>query len=322
MRSFKTFLAEVNLGQIADLKPSTQSRRGRLAQKPPSLRRQADDPRQQLSRKRQLELGINLPSGKAIPAPGPELLVPGGLATAPTRAALRGGLKAANAIRTMPFKQIDKITRLGKLRSASRGLVPGSQTLTGGGVLAAGVNKSLNVYTDEVNKFLASQGYNTGPRTPAGSRRYKRRSDALSLDDVLSATKKAGLSGKEWTGLLGSEEASQGYLIPAVEQGIITAFNPSFTVGTESTPQTSKASYDVRKRIGKGITSALTKLGLINKPKSVFDSNGSDLSFSALEKLQKSWVREIENKKSRRFKNIPTQTTPTTNDLGLDFSDF
>jgi len=78
----------------------------------------------------------------------------------------------------------------------------------------------------------------------------------------------------------------------------------------------------VRKRIGKGITSALTKLGLINKPKSVFDSNGSDLSFSALEKLQKSWVREIENKKSRRFKNIPTQTTPTTNDLGLDFSDF
>jgi hypothetical protein len=165
MRSFKTFLAEVNLGQIADLKPSSQSRKGRLAPKPPSLRRQADDPRQQLSRERQLELGINLPSGEAKPAPGPELLA-GGIATAPARAALRGAAslagKGAKFVRDQPYKFLNRKLGINRLRQkmpgATKLILPGTRTGTGAAVVGTGYGGVYQRVGRDVGEYV-SQTY-------------------------------------------------------------------------------------------------------------------------------------------------------------------
>ena len=188
MRSFKTFLAEVNLGQIADLKPSTQSRKGRLAQKPPSLRRQADAYR--------MSPYYGLHSGRAEPAPGPELLVPGGLATAPAKAALRGtaslGSKALKNLIKEPLKSLNYARQLPfNLLPKGRGIRTTARAGTGLGVVGTGYGGVYQRVGQDVGDYV-SQTYPEG--IEVGSLEAQKEFFKLPLADQMAlATSKPAL---------------------------------------------------------------------------------------------------------------------------------
>jgi hypothetical protein len=203
MRSFKTFLAEQQLPKLPndpvarDVQARFQGMRQNVISGKPVYGTRGTgrsssvptptglSPAAAEVWRRQMSRGEGLASGEAISTIGPELLVPGGLATAPIRAALRGatslagkGAKNLPKAFNFPFNLLPK--KYGERTAAKLATAPIAPV---GG--AAAVEPILD---RDVNEYLQSAGYDPEVSVTPGqaSRAYielalKKPRSALSL---------------------------------------------------------------------------------------------------------------------------------------------
>jgi len=263
-----------------------------------------------------------------------------------------GAIGALRFVRSQPYKAV------GKQIKQTTGLNVPVKSLATGAVAGAGVNKSLDVYKREVNKYLRSQGLEAGRYTPEfdmpqpdfdperkvpvpdykeprkafgrtvpGINKAKEGPDTLGKFELLNISQKAlgstpGEKAKNLGRVLTTKQGLE-YAGPAVMDSAAMFVNPLIpaTTGTLAPD----ASLELRRRGTRAATKAFTAL-TGRKPAEIHSQYPTQADRQAtkdFDRLRTAWLDAGRDKESKRLgTSAPTPTSsievPTTPSGELD----
>lgn len=349
MRSFKTFLAEQQLPKLPkdpiarDVQARFQGmRQNVISGKPlypqrgtgrsssvPTPGGRGMSPAAAEVRRRQLDRGEGLASGEAISTIGPELIVPGGVLTAPTRAAMLTIPRALKFGRDQPYKFLNRKLGINRLRQkmpgATKLILPGTRTASFGSVYGAGGAISAKDLTKNVNEYLAQQGIEqqdrlSVPEVLGVSARAL--SEPESARDLPTPTQRSRARigkfftnlGKVLTTKQGIERASG----PAGISGVAGTYNPLLPAASEFLFK--EPSLKARINVSRSIPKGLESIGM--KPAEVYSKEPtlSDIEATQdFENLRRAWLSSAQKKAAEREDKSTSSGTqaPST---GIDYS--